>query len=391
VSAAEVRRRRRTRWAAAAAGGALLAAILVAGAPGAADEPLDPDSAAPSGLLGVVRLLEGLGVTVDQGTRPPDDPTTRVFVPRDLLGPGRRDAFLAWVAEGGTLIVSDAASPLHDLDALGSAIGDLLGASSRAPDCDLPALAAVTAVEHAGWERLAVPSGATGCFPLGDGTAWLVVESHGAGTLVVVASAAPFVNQALDRADNAVLAAALLGPATGDRLRIVPRPPVGSGERPVGEVLLELLPAGSGPFAALTLLAVLALVVWRGRRLGQPVVEALPPVLPSAELARSLADLLQRRGAPEEAAARLRRAARRDAAGLVGLPPSTPPPLLVDRVVARTGRPRWEVARALLDEPVPDDAALVGVARAAATVRRAVRRPADDPPRPPGATSPRSD
>lgn len=397
MSGTEVRRSRAVRWAAVAAAAALVLSVVVVGPPGTADQPLDPDSAAPGGLLGLVRLLEDLGVDVEQGLTPPDDRTTRVFVPVDLLNDGRREALLDWAADGGTLVVADPRSRLHELEPTGAPISDLVGASSRRPACPLAAVATVGAIEHAGWEGLSVPAAeATACFPLGDDTAWLVVQPHGAGRLVVLGSAAPFVNATLARADNAVLAAALLGPAPGDRLRIVPRPPAGEGDVPVGELLLDLLPPGTGRFAVLLLLAVLALVVWRARRLGRPVDEDLPPVLPSAELAHSLADLLQRAGSRQDAADRLRRGARTDVARILGRSGSISAAALIDVVTTRTAADPTDAERALLDGPVDDDEMLVAVAQAAAAVRRAVvghapAAPAPDDPAPtdPAPTDPR--
>jgi hypothetical protein len=392
VSEPGTRRTRAIRWAGVAAGVALVLSVIVVGPPGTADVPLDPDSAAPGGLLGVVQLLEDLGVEVDQGLAPPADRTTRVFVPIDLLNDARREALLAWTADGGTLVVADPRSRLHDLEPTGAPFSDLVGASGRPPACPLPAVAQVETVEHAGWTGLTVPAGATGCFPLGDDTAWLVVTAHGQGTVVVLGSAAPLVNGGLDRADNAVLAAALLGPAPGDQLRIVPRPPVGDGDVPVGELLLDLLPPGAGRFTVLLLLAVVALVVWRARRLGAPVSEDLPPVLPSAELAHSLADLMQRAGGRQDAADRLRRGARADAARALGVPTSTPAPLLVDVVTARTATHTAVAERALIDGVVEQDDGLVALARATATVRRAVVGRSDPvaPSRDPDRAAPRA-
>jgi hypothetical protein len=249
--------------------------------------------------------------------------------------------------------------------------GDLIGASGRSPACGIPALADVGSVEHAGWTGLGLPAGATGCFASGDDAAWLVVLPHGEGILAVLGSAAPFVNGQLERADNAVLAVALLGPAPGEQLRIVPRPPVGEGDVPVDELLRDLLPSGAGRFAVLLLLAVLALVVWRARRLGPPVEETLPPVLPSAELTHSIADLLQRAGGVQDAGDRLRRGARSDVARALGVAGSTSGAVLVDQVTTRTAVGRPDAEAALLDGPVDDEPHLLAIARAAAAVRRA--------------------
>jgi hypothetical protein len=124
-----------------------------------------------------------------------------------------------------------------------------------------------------------------------------------------------------------VLAAALLGPAPGDRLVVVPRP----DEAPTGgDGLLGLVPDGVWQLLALLVLALLLAVVWQGRRDGVVVSESLPPVLPSAELARSLAGLLQRR-----------RPRRRRRAAAAGQPPDRARTLGLAPDTLRAAHPSW--------------------------------------------------
>jgi hypothetical protein len=340
----------------------VLAAVLVG--PPASDTPLDPDSTGSDGLRGVRDLLEASGAQVDVSLEPPVDISTRAFVPLDLLAADDRDGWQAWVRAGGTLVVADPGSRLHGLTPAGGGLAGALGATPRPPACDLRALEAVEEVIHAGWRGYEVPTDADACFPVGEDGAWLVVRTEGRGTVVALGAPDPFTNGQLDRADNAVLAAALLAPSPGDRLVIVPRPAVGGGDT----TLVDLVPPRIWRGLLLLLVAAGLGVLWRGRRLGPPVADRLPPVVPAAELARSVADLLQRAGSRDGAARQLRADARRDVGARLGAPIGTDPTALVELLAARTGVDRATAGTALLDTPVTDDRELVAIARA---VRRA--------------------
>jgi hypothetical protein len=365
-----VRRRRFPRWLVAVAMvGLLVAATLITGPPGST-APLDPDSTASDGLRGVRDLLTEVGVDVEVSLERPVDISTKVFVPLDLLGTQRRDDLLAWVRDGGTLVVADPGSPLHGLTSGGAGLAGALGATPRRPNCDLEGLDEVGEVLHSGWRGFEAPDGAVACFPVGDDQAWLVVRREGEGTVIALGSADPLTNGQLDRADNAVLAAALLGPAPGDHLVVVPRPAVGEGDTG----LLDLVPTRIWRGLAVLFVAVVLAALWRSRRLGPPVAERLPPVVPSAELARSVAGLLQRAHSRQGAADQLRAGARREAAERLGAAPMSRPADLVALATTRTTIDPDVARTALLDGPVDDDQTLVAVARASAETRRASLR-----------------
>jgi len=347
--------------------GALAAAAIVVaiGAP-PSDVPYDPDGVGPMGLRGVVDLLSAVDVEVTIALDPPDDTDVRAFVPVDLLTSQRHEAWQDWVRRGGTLVVAGQGSPLHDLDGVGDPLGGF-GVTERPLACDAPGLDldAVDRVAQSSWPGLTVPGDATGCLEVDDGFAWLVVRSAGDGTIVALGGAEAFTNGLLDRADNAVLAGALLGPAAGDRLVIVPRPPVGEGDTALLDLVAPRVWQGLLVLAVAVVLALIAL----GRRLGQPVAERLPPVVAAAELAGSVGDLLQRAGDHDAAARRLRADARAVVVRTLGLPASTPPQRLVELAVARSTLTPEAAAGALMDAPVADDDALVEVARRVHEVR----------------------
>lgn len=345
--------------------GALVAvAIVVAiGAP-PTDVPYDPDGVGPTGLRGVVDLLTAVDVEVSIALDPPDDTDARAFVPIDLLTSQRHEAWRDWVRRGGTLVVAGQGSALHDLDGVGDPLGGL-GVTERQLRCEGPSLDAVDRIAQSSWPGLTVPGDASSCLEVDDGFAWLVVRTVGDGTIVALGSAEAFTNGLLDRADNAVLAGALLGPAAGDRLVIVPRPPVGAGDT----ALLDLVAPRVWQGLLVLTVAVLLALVAVGRRHGPPVAERLPPVVAAAELAASVGDLLQRAGDRDAAARRLRADARSVVGRALGLPASTPPARLAELAVARSAL-RTEVATtALVDAPIDADDALVELARCVQEVR----------------------
>lgn len=355
------------------AGVLLVVALVVVLGPSAGGPPLDPSSAGPDGLLGLVRVLEEVDVEVTVALDPPSDTDTVVFVPLDLLGEERRGRFLDWMRSGGTLVVAGP-SRFHEREELGTPVEESFAPATRDVACDLPELAMVDEVRHDGWSDLGDDDGDVRCFSSRDGGGWLLASEPGEGALYILGSADAFTNTWLDEADNAVLATALFGRRPGDALQIVPRPP--ADERDVG--LLDLV--APGVWRALTLLAVAGIVavIARSRRLGPPVEERLPPVLPSSELARSLAGLTSRAGDRQGAAARLRARARERATHRLGLPTSTPGEVVADRLAAVATVPPDDAARALIDGDVSSDEALVDVARSVSVLLDHLDHPTRD-------------
>lgn len=352
---------------------ALVAGVWVLGPPPSV-RPYDPAGTDASGLGGMVELLRELDVEVEVSAAPPASDGARALVVVDRLGEDDRAEWRRWVADGGHLVVADPDSPLADVEVLGA--DRPVGRSSRRAAC--PLLDDLGPVTHGDWVALAVPDGAAdACFPDGEDAAWLLDLEDGAGRRTVLGSPTPLTNGELWREDNAVLAAALLGPAPGDQLIIVPPEPAMDADE---GGLLELIHPGVWRVGAALVLALLLAVWGRARRDGRVVTEPLPPVLPSAQLARSLAGLLQRRRDPADAAARLRRHLRREVSAAIGAGPDADPDHLARMVAARTAVSAQDARAALSDQPVPDDDALVELAAAVQRVLEDLHRP------PPAAT-----
>lgn len=275
--------------------GLLLLAVIIGRRP-TEGPPLDPDSVGPLGAKALVELLELQNVEVSEGL--PDDLTddATVFVLRDGLGAEENDRLLAWVDDGGTVVVAD----------LGSTLGlpavEVTATSTRG----VCSMAGLDDVETLGGDTFAVfevPSDSRSCF--GDGaSAFLVAERYGEGRIISVGGAGVFTNAMLDEADNAVLAVRLV--ASG-RVHIIHSDAAPSGQ----QTLADLIPSWVW-WASVQLLIAFGLFVWsRARRFGRVVVEPDLIELPAASSLRGAAELRRRTKAHASAAATLRAATER--------------------------------------------------------------------------------
>ncbi len=164
--------------------------------------------------------------------------------------------------------------------------------------------------------------------------------------------------------EEANAAAGLRALGGADRLVWYVANPLDAGDAPA-QSLVDVLPDAFVPSVAVLLLALLALALVRGRRLGPVVREPLPVVVRSVETTESRARLYQAAGDRDRALASLQLAARRRWAARLGLPAASTPDEVVAAVVAATGRSTDEVTRVLADPRAGDDDTLVRVARAA--------------------------
>jgi len=359
------RARRALPWVGLAAGVAAVA--LLVGAPGDDGPPLDPSSTGPSGTKGLVDTLRELGVRVDVRSEPARGDSAALLLVDDL-DDGGRERVADWVRAGGTLVVTDLASPLHPAPPRSSAsLGGLDPELRRG--CGVAALARVERVSVPGAVLLEVPPGATGCFP-GDGDSWLVVVPTGEGTVVALGGAGAFVNSRLGRADNAVLATALLAPGRDDRVVVLRPPAPGAGRTG----LLDLVSPGVKLAVAQLAIAFVLVALWRARRLGRPVPEPQPVQVPGSALVTAVGELLQRRRSRAEAATVLRDDLRRTLAARLGLPPSAPADVVAEAVSARSAFSAEEVLGLLAGRAPGDEDELVALAQSLESLRREVGR-----------------
>ena len=212
-----------------------------------------------------------------------------------------------------------------------------------------------------------------GCFPgAGDRPAALVARVDRAVPTYVLGGVDVLTNDRVDDADNAAVALRLLG--QGDRLvwYVPDLRDVAAGD--VGSVR-ALLPRGLVPALWLLAGAVLATMLWRGRRLGPLVVEPLPVVVKAVESTRGRGRLYARVRDRSHAAGILRAAARRRLAARLRLGTTTDLAALAAAVARATGRDPADVHDLLSGRPVPDDAALTRLAGDLAALEREVHHP----------------
>ena len=204
-----------------------------------------------------------------------------------------------------------------------------------------------------------------GCFPEEDGA---LVVTH--GDVVSFGLAEALTNDQILRADNAAAAVRLLG----QRDRLVWYVPT-IADLPAGDgVSLEtLLPRWIAPGLFLSAIAVLALVLWRGRRLGPLATEPLPVVVKAIETTHARGRLYRKAQDRPHAAEALRRATRARVARRLDLDATDD--ALVRELARHTGRSEAEV-RTLLDPSnrPGNDRDLITLARGLAELDREVRR-----------------
>lgn len=347
---------------------ALLLAALAGGRPGRVGPPLDPRSDGKLGTSALVELLRRLGAGVDLTTGLPAAADDVALVLQHRLDPAQTADLERWVRDGGTLVVTDPSSPFAPPS---SDIGLAQGARPmEVGACSITALAGMGPVDGGEAVRFAVPPGVDSCYGDGD-SAFVVTQELGAGEIVAVGGAAFVTNALLGEQDNAVLAAALLAPFAGTRVRFVDAPaPVGGGEK----TLADLVPPGVKRALAQLAFAFLLYALWRAIRQGRPVLERQTVEVSGSELVVAVGRLLSRTRSPQAAAEKLRGSLRRSLRARLGVAPDAPIETLAELIAARTGHSVDQVLEALDERDVTSDAQLVAVARAVASIREEVLR-----------------
>lgn len=348
---------------------ALGVAALSAGGP-STTATYDPDNPGPGGARAAAEVLRDQGVEVEVVRDAAEleaeaitGDTTVVVTSSELLGESTVARLLSHVGRAPLVVVDPGPGTTESLGV------PTLPQSTRPPgpvaaDCDDAVLGDLE-VEVDGALAFEGP----GCFGVEEGQ--LVAQPRAGLTLLGAGEALR--NDQVLRADNAAAVLRLLG----QQPRLVWYVPdltdlVGDD----GVSLQTLLPSWLRPAFLLVVLAALALVAWRARRLGPLAVEPLPVVVRALETTRSRGRLYRRAGARDHAADSLRRATRRRLAATLAVA-DPDDPTLPDHLAARLDRSRDELA-ALLDPtaaPPAHDRDLVALATALAALEEEVRRP----------------
>lgn len=359
---------------------AVIAVILAALRPSTSAATLDPASPRPEGSRALAALLEQNGTRVDVARDTPaalaaSGPGTTVVVAhserltdRDLAGLRTSPANLVLVLPSPYALdelvpgVDATASVFSGVDAPGCA----LGAAGLAG----PVAFGESIVYEAG------SGGAVSCYGDEDGARLVQVQGPGR-TVTVIGSTAPFVNESLEDAGNAALGMNLAGP--GDHtvwlMPDLPEPGTAAG----GKSLAELVPFGVRLFFLELIVAVLLVALWRARRLGPVVAEALPVVVRSAETVEGRARLYRAARARDRAADALRAGARERIVPLLGLPRSAAQDpaaaqQIVSAVAQRTSYEEAVVGGALYGPEPVDDAGLLALTDVLDDLERQVRQ-----------------
>ena len=345
---------------------AVVVALFTRGAPTGESADYDPANAGGDGARAVARVLADQGVEVDVvrsandlADAGADDRTTVVVTSAEQLGEStverlRRDA-------GDARVVVVAPNP----ELLG-----LLGRSGSAgpADTDEP-----LAADCAPFDGLRVAVDDATRMPVDGGTACFDDTVVTDDDLVLLGAPQLLTNDQVLRADNAAVALRLLG----QQDRVVWY--VASYDDLVGDDGVDfwsLVPDWTGPGLGLLALVVLALVGWRGRRLGPLASEPLPVVVKAIETTRSRGRLYRRAGDRAHAAQILRAATRERVRARMRLGALADETALVRDVARHVDRPEPEVADLLgtFGRRPGTDRDLINLAAALAALEEEVRR-----------------
>jgi hypothetical protein len=197
-----------------------------------------------------------------------------------------------------------------------------------------------------------------------DGRTLAAMTREGTGTLVVVGSLAPFLNESLSLADNGRFALSLAAAGFGTG-RSIGFDEYHHGAHPSPELMAVLERTWLGRAMLLAGALVFLYLWWSGRRFGAPLPADPRPPRSSLEYIRGFAGLLRRSGRDEIARERLRRDLRFGLAARYGLDPATP----LDRILATVDADDPVIAA----EARATDAALTGRLRESELLRTVAR------------------
>lgn len=340
----------------------LAALLVVLLRPVGIEGDLDPRSAAQGGSRALAQVLQDQGVSVQAVDRFADvqesagADATVLVIGSDLLSAAQLQDLLA-TSDEVVLAVPDAIT----LEALGLAMRAVPATrfDAQAPSCDL---GSAVAAGELSWNGLVytptdgLPDDIQLCYPFPgqEDSGSLMVWTHGGGRVVALGSSQALTNRDVDEAGNAAMALWTLG--SRDRLvwwQVDPIDPALVGSARSSPT--ELLPGWVRLVAWQLVLAAVAAIWWRGRRLGRLVPEPLPVVVRSAETAHGRAALYRQAGARDRAATVLRADALRRLALRAGLPSWTPASQVVSAVASSSARPAGWVQGVLAGPPPRDD------------------------------------
>lgn len=360
-----------------------IGAAALAGMRSSNQLPFDPDNPEDNGMQALARVLEqeGVDVTVARGlpqllrTSVSEDSTVLV-AGTALIGDDSGEQIMEYAGGAGQLVVLSPESNTEDALGLPVRGTSRSQVGSAAPGCAATLVNWRDGDEISRANRLVeVTSGsadtvdAMPCFPpspgynAGGARAGYLIElpaADGRPDTVVAGIAGSLTNGNITQDANAAAGLRLLG-AHPHLVWYVPI--VADAGETAPQSLTDVLPDAFVPSVWLLLVALLATMIWRGRRLGPVVTEPLPAVIRSVETTQSRGRMYRRAEDRERALAALQLAARRRLAARLGLSAHAQPQQVVRGLAEATGRHTDELHRLLVDPTAPDDETLVRIAR----------------------------
>lgn len=345
-------------------------------------DALDPENPLPQGAQAVARVLRahGVQVSVVRGAKAldgaeVDGETTLVVTSTDNLGSTTAARLRRRAVAAGALVLGGpgpaALGALHlPLTRTGSRV-----VGTTASDCDDPLMRDLTAAPGPTVGYRGVRGArAVGCFRTGSApdSPAAVVHVDGPTATYALGGMDLLANRGMTRADNAAVALRLLGQHRRLVWYVADVRDVPMGD--AGPVAAQL-PRALGPSLLLVAVAVVATMLWRGRRLGPLSVEPLPVVVKAVEATQGRGRLYRNARDRGHAAGVLRRATARRLAQRLRLPEDAGPEQLVGAVAQATGRPPGDVHDVLVARPVPDDTALTWLANELAALEKGSLHP----------------
>lgn len=334
--------------------------------------PNDPRSSLPSGAGagGAVLGQEGVDVrpirSVDAAVRDGAGATIVVAFPDDLTATQARR--LLEIPDARIILLA----PRWSLEEFGAAAESAFGQPvPLSPECDEPtAVRAGSVVFRRGYVYRPTGAAATACYPGDNGYGYLRVAAAGGREVELLGGG--WTNAEIASEGNAALVLGLFGA----RERLVwlletsPDDAATGGEDEQGPTVLP----GWWPMAvAQAVVAVIAVGIWRGRRLGPIILERLPVRVRASETVEGHGRLYFRLNARDRAAAALRdgvvhRLSRRYGHG-------NDPQALAAALAARTGRDSRQVLHVLFGPAPADDDQLLDLAENLDQLEREARQP----------------
>jgi hypothetical protein len=324
----------------------------------------------PDGLAAYADLLSASGHPVRRLTGPLsrralDPAATLVLIDPDTIDGGQAAALRSFVASGGRLVAGGSSVVPWMAHMAGSPpTWSSLGTTEATPLAPVPEVDGVRRVVASGSGTWTQPHRWLPALGSARGDL-LVVAAVGAGRVALLADGSVLQNRFLSRADNAALGLALAGSA-GRAVDFA------EGVHGYGAATgLAAVPSSWRWGLGALVVAALALMVARGRRLGppEPATRPLPP--PRRAYVEALAALLAETKAPGEAVRSVQETARRRLAERAGLSQDADPSEL-GAAAQRLGLPT-DQTRALL-EPIRDEAGVVAAGRGLADLEQGARQ-----------------